>query len=74
MQRNKFEDRSEAVFPDPKRPAQAENRCGSLTIRLNMPVVRMEEVYGLIILTMLVPYGLSSAVRAVTPATSVVWL
>ena len=74
MQRNKFEGRSDAAIPRSKRPAQAVNRCGSLTIRLNMPVVRMEEDLGLIILTMLVPRSLSSAVRAVTPATSVVWL
>ena len=72
MRRNKFEDRSMAAFPDPKRPAQAVNRCGSLTIRLNMPVVRMEEDLGLIILTMLVLHDLSSIVRAIAPATSVV--
>jgi hypothetical protein len=72
MQRNKFEGRSDAAIPRSKRPAQAVNRCGSLTIRLNMPVVRMEEDLGLIILTMLVLHGLSSTVKATAPATSVV--
>jgi hypothetical protein len=37
-----------------------------------MPVVRMEEDFGLIILTMLVLHDLSSIMKAIAPATSVV--
>jgi len=44
MQRNKFEGRSKAVIPRSKAGRLGGFRRGSLTIRLNMPVVGTKKI------------------------------